>query len=476
MSLRSRPPAARSIARTWLRKQARPVEAEPDGAPAERRVLLLDIAHVGQHLVAADVEGAEGHGLVAGGVEHGAVERELLGGAREGRRHHELQFGAEEADAGGAGLLDMRQIDGEAGIDHQRDLFAVLGHAGLFAQREVLLLPARAQPHPLDIGGLHVGGGPHMHVAGRAVDDDGIAGVGDAGGVLDLAHRRDAERARDDRDMRVGPALLEDEPAQPPAVVFEQRRRPHGAGDQDGVLRQAVARRRVVLAEQLVHQPVGELVEVVQALAQIGIGGAQHARAGVGLHALDRGFGGEAGRHRLFEAVHPAAVIGEHAVGLEHVAVLAAVGDLAALEQHVEVGAHGLDRGFQALDLFRHVVGDEVGDHHARLVQHHVAERDAVVERGAFEVERAAGGGLEAGLGDGGELARGDHLGQHHRGGLQRLLFLLGIGAARPVLHDQHAERVAGAQHRHAQEGVVDFLAGLRAGRRRPDGSGLPTG
>ena len=79
-----------------------------------------------------------------------------------------------------------------------------------------------------------------------------------------------------------------------------------------------------------------------------------------------------------------------------------------------------------------------------------------------FEVERAAGGGLEAGLGDGGELARGDHLGEHHRGGLQRLLFLLGIGAPRPVLHHQHAERVAGAQHRHAEEGVVDLFAGLR--------------
>ena len=60
------------------------------------------------------------------------------------------------------------------------------------------------------------------------------------------------------------------------------------------------------------------------------------------------------------------------------------------------------------------------------------------------------------------ELARGDHLGEHHRGGLQRLLFLLGIGAPRAVLHHQHAERVAGAQDRHAEEGVVDFFAGLR--------------
>ena len=138
-------------------QQARPVEAEPDRAPAQRRVLLLDVAHIGQHLVAADVEGAEGHRLVAGGVEHGAVERELLGGARERRRHHELQLGAEQADAGGAGLGDVRQVDREAGIEHQRHRLAVLGDARLVAQREILQLPPRAQPHPLDIGRLHVG-------------------------------------------------------------------------------------------------------------------------------------------------------------------------------------------------------------------------------------------------------------------------------------------------------------------------------
>ena len=59
-------------------QQAGPVEAEPDRAPAQRRVLLLDVAHIGQHLVAADVERAERHRLAAGGVEHGAIERQLL--------------------------------------------------------------------------------------------------------------------------------------------------------------------------------------------------------------------------------------------------------------------------------------------------------------------------------------------------------------------------------------------------------------
>ena len=91
----------------------------------------------------------------------------------------------------------------------------------------------------------------------------------------------------------------------------------------------------------------------------------------------------------------------------------------------------------------------------------------------AGEMQRAASGGLGAGLGERGQFARGDHLGEHHRGGLQRLLFLLGVGAPRPVLHHQHAERVAGAQDRHAEERVVDFLAGLRPVREGRMGLGL---
>ena len=65
------------------------------------------------------------------------------------------------------------------------------------------------------------------------------------------------------------------------------------------------------------------------------------------------------------------------------------------------------------------------------------------------------------------QLARGDHLGEHHRRRLQRLDFLLRIGAPGAVLHHQHAKCVAGAQYRHAEEGVVDLFAGFR-----PEGEG----
>ena len=64
-------------------QQPRPVEAEPDRTPAERGIFLGDRVHVGQGLVAADVEGAKRHRLVAGGVQHRAIERELLARARQ---------------------------------------------------------------------------------------------------------------------------------------------------------------------------------------------------------------------------------------------------------------------------------------------------------------------------------------------------------------------------------------------------------
>ena len=55
-----------------------------------------------------------------------------------------------------------------------------------------------------------------------------------------------------------------------------------------------------------------------------------------------------------------------------------------------------------------------------------------------------------------------DHLGEHHRRRLEGFLFLLLVDARRPVLDDEHAQRVARAQDRDAEERLVDLFAGLR--------------
>ena len=299
----------------------------------------------------------------------------------------------------------------------------------------------------------------------RAVDDDRVARIDDPGGILDMADRRDAERARHDRDMRGRAAFLEHEAAQLLAVVVEQRGGAHRARNKDRIVGKVLARGRVVAPDKLAHQPVREIVEIVQALAQIRVGLAQHAGAVVGLHALDGRFRGEAGLHRLVHLVGPAAIVREHAIGFQHLAVLARVRYVAALQHHVEIGAQRVERGVDALQFLLRIVGDQLSDDDARLVQHHVTEPDAVGNREAFELQRPVRGRLEAGLCERGELARRDGLGEHHRGRLQRLFLVLRIGARRAVLHHQHAERVAGAQDRDAEEGVVDFFAGLGAER-----------
>ncbi len=125
--------------------------------------------------------------------------------------------------------------------------------------------------------------------------------------------------------------------AQLVARIVEQFGRAHRAGDDDGVLRQ---RSRDILRpapHQLAQQPVGEVVEIAHPLAQIRVGHVQHAGAHVALHLFDRRFRRQAVADRLFQPAHPAAVVGEHAIGFEHLAMLALEGDLAAL-QHVVDG------------------------------------------------------------------------------------------------------------------------------------------
>ncbi len=89
-------------------------------------------------------------------------------------------------------------------------------------------------------------------------------------------------------------------------------------------------------------------------------------------------FRGEAGGDRFMQLVLPALIVGEHAVGFQHIAMLAAVGHVAAFQHAVEIGAQLQDRGVEPLDLLRQILGDVVGDDDARLVQHHMAERDAI--------------------------------------------------------------------------------------------------
>ena len=294
-----------------------------------------------------------------------------------------------------------------------------------------------------------------------AVDDDGLARFhhgGDAGG---LADGRDAERAGDQRHVGGGGAFLHDEAADPRALIVEQLGRAHRAGDEDGIagdLRQ----RSGGAAHQLAQEAVRDIVEIVQALADQTVGRAQQAGAIVGLDALDGGLGGEPGAHHVRHLAGPAAILRDHQERLEDVARRTVRLDLVARQVGDEVAADLVERGLEPVELVLHIVGQELGDDDAGLVQHGAAEADALAQRDAGDVELTLDverGGL---LRDLVEVAGAGDLGDHHRGGLQRLDFLVVVPAGGAVLHRQHADHPPGAQHGDAEEGVVVLLTGLR--------------
>src|SRR3546814_18110197 len=90
-------------------------------APAHRRIFLLRAAldiHIGQRLVAADVDGAEDHRPAARRVEHVAIEPLLTVARWQGRRHEELEFGSEQPDAARASTVAARNVCALPRIDH----------------------------------------------------------------------------------------------------------------------------------------------------------------------------------------------------------------------------------------------------------------------------------------------------------------------------------------------------------------------
>ena len=151
------------------------------------------------------------------------------------------------------------------------------------------------------------------------------------------------------------------------------------------------------------------------------------------LHAFDRGFGGQAGAHRVAHALAPALIVGEQAIGLDHLAALAGQVEFAGVQHLVDAFAQG--RRWRLPDAFSssdRIVGDHALDLDARLVQHHVSDRDAFRQSVAVKFARPVDAQFRlVEFGDIEEAALRHDFGQHHGDGLQRLDFLLGVEALR---------------------------------------------
>ena len=149
-------------------QQRRAVETHAHRPPTHGRVLLLRLAQVVQHLVAADIERAEDHRPVARAADDGAVGFDLPLQLGQRARQHEEQLGAEQPDPVGARVAQMRHVDEQAGVHVQLDARLVLGDGGHVLERAVLALSAGEEADLVGIGGDHVGGRTQVNLARRA--------------------------------------------------------------------------------------------------------------------------------------------------------------------------------------------------------------------------------------------------------------------------------------------------------------------
>ena len=116
---------------------------------------------------------------------------------------------------------------------------------------------------------------------------------------------------------------------------------------------------------------VGEILQVAQPLADIGIGRLAEPCTHIVETTLHARLGGEARPDRFADALEPAAIVDEHAEGFQDLALLARL-HVVRLEHAVDILAHAMCGFLEALQLLADILGDHLLDRDARLVQHGV--------------------------------------------------------------------------------------------------------
>jgi len=425
--------------------------------PAHGRVGFIRRLHVGQHLVRADIERAKDHAAALGRVHHAGIKGAQLGALGHVAAGEKLQFGAKKAHAVGPRIFQTGQVDHETRVHLEGDPRAAKGLRRLVADRGIPLLRLGLHRHLVTKGRGHGVVGTQVHNTLVAIDKDEITVERLGGDALGIDDQRNRQRARDDRSMRADSPLLEHDPAQAPPVI-EQICRPDIARHEDGICRHLGAG-LLALSGKDAQQPVGKVVEIVQPLAQIGVGNLFHPGAGGRLFLFHGGLGRQAAVDIGLHPAHPAPGIDEHPVGFEHLELIL-VAALRRGQHPVHADAQRLDRLVQALQLARRILGDGVGDDHPRLVQPDMALCHTLLRARALEHHRADMARLHRGpLAD--EGAKLGHLGQHHGDHLERIDLVLGEKPRHPGLDHQHAQLCAKPLDGNADEGGICLLAGL---------------
>ena len=336
----------------------------------------------------------------------------------------------------------------------QGDGLAVQRGGGQIAQRRIAFLRLGLHGDLVAEAAGHGVVGAQMHHALIAVDQNLVAVQRLGNHALGVNHHRNRQRAGHNRRMAADRAFFQHHAFQLAAIVQEFRR-PDVAGDKNGVVRHGRAG-VLALPGQDAQQPVRQIVQIMQPVAQIGVLRLFQPRPRRGLLFLHRRLGRKAALNVLLHPAQPAARMGEHAIGFQH--RLLVLVEAFGLQQVIDRDAQHAHRLADAVDLGQRVVGDRVRHHYAGFVQPDPAFRRALLPGAAAKDHRLLVQRLNA-------VARQDaqlgHLGQHHGHDFQRLDLLVGKLARGLRLHDQHAQLFADPLDRHAEERGIDLLARL---------------
>ena len=264
---------------------------------------------------------------------------------------------------------------------------------------------------------------------------------------LHAAQHRNAHRARHNHDMRGQRTFFEYHTAQPALVIFEQFGWPQIARNQDRIFLKPKLRRSAHLPRDDAKQTVGEILQIVHPVGEQRIVNLPHPHPGALLDAFDSGFGGQAAVDGLVDPAAPAFVIGEHLVGRDDLFMFAAGAEIDLARHPVNLLAHLVERGIDALALGLGVLGNGMFDANIGLVENRNASRRAFDQAAVQSGLTVPVSWRSTRIRVVNQVGIGDQFGQHHRHRLQRLDLDLFIFARLDMLHRQaRRQRVPSAQ------------------------------
>ena len=245
--------------------------AEADAAKTHERIGLIAMAQVGNVLVAAEVERADGHLLIRRGFDDGAVGGQLLLLVGHRGMRQEQVFGAIQPDAGGAGGAGRRRVGGTVDVGQQLQTDAVGGDRLLIAVLDQPAGEVGVLALQLAIGRLHLRTGIEINVSLAAIDGDQVAGVHLAQQAAQSGDGGNAEGAGEDGGVAGGAARFGDDAGDQMAVERQRLRRQNLLGDEDDRLMR-IELGKMVFAVQLRENAADHVAEVGHALLQIRVG------------------------------------------------------------------------------------------------------------------------------------------------------------------------------------------------------------